>query len=257
MRSPRGQDGRAAPGDRPVSPASGGEHRYPIHCTAAAGSAIGEVAITPLLGFGAPRQRTQCVILQSIRVRAGTCSVHAVFQPAGGRAPGDRRQDQAGLPGDDRRRRQDGQRFLHPQPTKPFTTIGALPYLYEANLRRFCKRTRDAVDQGLLDLHSGGTTTQLSSEGAAGRRRLRAAHRQQPQSARLAPGPRERPADPRSAGLSARASTRPNSSASCAIAAVSITIRRSTRSASYPEPVQRILKRLAHTRADRLLNQVL
>jgi CDP-diacylglycerol--serine O-phosphatidyltransferase len=38
-------------------------------------------------------------------------------------------------------------------PEQPFTTIGALPYLYEANLRRFCKAHQDAVDRGLLDLH--------------------------------------------------------------------------------------------------------
>jgi CDP-diacylglycerol--serine O-phosphatidyltransferase len=37
-------------------------------------------------------------------------------------------------------------------PSEPFRTIAALPYLYELNLRRFCKAQQRAIDQGLLDL---------------------------------------------------------------------------------------------------------
>jgi len=38
-------------------------------------------------------------------------------------------------------------------PSEPFRTIAALPYLYELNLRRFCRAQQRAIDQGLLDLH--------------------------------------------------------------------------------------------------------
>ena len=38
-------------------------------------------------------------------------------------------------------------------PEEPFNAIGALPYLYEGNLRRFCKTHQDAIDQGLLNVH--------------------------------------------------------------------------------------------------------
>jgi CDP-diacylglycerol--serine O-phosphatidyltransferase len=69
----------------------------------------------------------------------------------------------------------------------PFSTIGALPYLYEANLRRFCKTHQKAVDQGhSRPLPLAARRAQLSREGSAGRRRLRTAHRQQHQSAGVA-----------------------------------------------------------------------
>ncbi|BDY04917.1 CDP-diacylglycerol--serine O-phosphatidyltransferase [Ferrimonas sp. YFM] len=37
-------------------------------------------------------------------------------------------------------------------PGQPFSPVGALPYLYEQNLRRFAKRHRRAIDAGLLNL---------------------------------------------------------------------------------------------------------
>jgi CDP-diacylglycerol---serine O-phosphatidyltransferase len=38
-------------------------------------------------------------------------------------------------------------------PSEPFKVIGALPYLYEANLRRFAKTHQAAMDTGQLNLH--------------------------------------------------------------------------------------------------------
>ncbi|MCG9696693.1 CDP-diacylglycerol--serine O-phosphatidyltransferase [Shewanella sp. Isolate11] len=38
-------------------------------------------------------------------------------------------------------------------PDKPFSTIGALPYLYEQSLRKFAKRQQWAIDSGLLNIH--------------------------------------------------------------------------------------------------------
>ncbi|MBK5256850.1 MAG: hypothetical protein JJE39_12515, partial [Vicinamibacteria bacterium] len=37
-------------------------------------------------------------------------------------------------------------------PGEPFKPIGALPYIYEGNLRRFCKTHQGAIDRGLLDV---------------------------------------------------------------------------------------------------------
>jgi CDP-diacylglycerol--serine O-phosphatidyltransferase len=37
-------------------------------------------------------------------------------------------------------------------PEEPFKTIGVLPYLYETNLRRFCKIHRRAIEAGLLEI---------------------------------------------------------------------------------------------------------
>lgn len=36
---------------------------------------------------------------------------------------------------------------------KPFSTIGAVPYLYEQSLRKFAKRQQWAIDKGLLNIH--------------------------------------------------------------------------------------------------------
>jgi CDP-diacylglycerol--serine O-phosphatidyltransferase len=38
-------------------------------------------------------------------------------------------------------------------PEEPFKTIGALPYLYEVNLRRFCNTFQGAIDRGQLNVH--------------------------------------------------------------------------------------------------------
>ena len=38
-------------------------------------------------------------------------------------------------------------------PDEPFKAIGALPYLYEGNLRRYCKTRQRAIEQGLLNVH--------------------------------------------------------------------------------------------------------
>jgi CDP-diacylglycerol--serine O-phosphatidyltransferase len=38
-------------------------------------------------------------------------------------------------------------------PEEPFKAIGTVPYLYEANLRRFCRSQQKAIDQGLLHVH--------------------------------------------------------------------------------------------------------
>lgn len=121
----------------------------------AAGAMIGnqQVGITPLLGLGSRANPLNSVIVQLIE-RATQRLV--VFTPY------------FNLPGPVRRaldakiRQQCRVTIVVGDKTandyyipadQPFSTIGALPYLYEANLRRFCKTHQKAVDQGLLDLH--------------------------------------------------------------------------------------------------------
>jgi CDP-diacylglycerol--serine O-phosphatidyltransferase len=114
---------------------------------------VGDLSITPLLGFGGRDNELNRAILQLVqrarrhlllftpyfnlpgplrraieaRIRQG-CRVTIIV--------GDKTANDFYIPVDE-----------------AFTTIGALPYLYEANLRRFCKQHQDAVDRGLLDLY--------------------------------------------------------------------------------------------------------
>ena len=112
----------------------------------------GEVGITPLIGLGLRHNELNLALLQLVshakhrlilftpyfnlpgslhrvlnrRIRAG-CHVMIVL--------GDKTANDFFIP-----------------PDEPFKTIGALPYLYEANLRRFCKTHQKAIDAGLLDV---------------------------------------------------------------------------------------------------------
>ncbi len=113
----------------------------------------GDVGITPLLGVGARGNELNAVLLQLIlhtkhrlvlftpyfnlpgllrkavdkKIKAG-CQINIIL--------GDKTASDFYLP-----------------PTEPFKTIGALPYLYEANLRRFCKTHQKAIDSGQLNVY--------------------------------------------------------------------------------------------------------
>ena len=113
----------------------------------------GQVGITPLLGFGPRGNQLNAVILQLIRRAERRLVLFTPYFNLPGpvrRALEDRLQQRCRVTivvGD-----KTANDFYIP-PDEPFTTIGALPYLYEGNLRRFCKTHQDAVDQGLLNLH--------------------------------------------------------------------------------------------------------
>ncbi|ROS00259.1 CDP-diacylglycerol--serine O-phosphatidyltransferase [Sinobacterium caligoides] len=54
-------------------------------------------------------------------------------------------------------------------PEKEFSTIGALPYMYEQTLRKFAKRQQWAIDKGLLNIHlwkEGGNSYHLKGVSA-------------------------------------------------------------------------------------------
>jgi len=112
----------------------------------------GEVGITPLLGLGRRENELNAALLSLIegaqerlvlftpyfnlprplhraireRLRAG-CQVTIVL--------GDKTANDFYVP-----------------PAEPFRTIAALPYLYEVNLRRFCKTQHQALEKGLLEI---------------------------------------------------------------------------------------------------------
>lgn len=113
----------------------------------------GEVAVTPLLGFGrvdnalndallaALRGARERVILltpyfnlpRPVRVVLGQllrrgCAIHLMV--------GDKTANDFYIP-----------------PEQPFKTIGLLPYLYENNLRRFARSHRRQIDSGQLNIH--------------------------------------------------------------------------------------------------------
>lgn len=113
----------------------------------------GEVGITPLLGLGSRDNELNAVLLNLIR-RARD---HLLLFTPYFNIPGPLRKAidakiEAGCKvtivlGD-----KTANDFYIP-PEEPFKTIGALPYLYEGNLRRFCKAHQDAIEHGLLNVH--------------------------------------------------------------------------------------------------------
>jgi len=142
-------------------------------------------------------------------------------------------------------------------PEQPFTSIGALPYLYEANLRRFCKTHQAAVDGGLLELylwrhenHSFHLKGLLVDDDYA----LLTGSNLNPRAWRLDLENGLLIHDPQGSLVAQHRAEVERIRAH----ARRLDHHRSLDSfESYPEPVRRIVKRLARTRADRLLNQVL
>jgi len=217
----------------------------------------GEVTITPLLGFGARDNELNRVVLQLIR-RAQRELL--LFTPY------------FNLPGPVRRAVEEKIRqhcrvtiivgdkiandFYIP-PEQPFTSIGALPYLYEANLRRFCKTHQAAVDGGLLELylwrhenHSFHLKGLLVDDDYA----LLTGSNLNPRAWRLDLENGLLIHDPQGSLVAQHRAEVERIRAH----ARRLDHHRSLDSfESYPEPVRRIVKRLARTRADRLLNQVL
>jgi CDP-diacylglycerol--serine O-phosphatidyltransferase len=113
----------------------------------------GEVGITPLLGLGSRDNELNAVLLNLVRHAR---SHLILFTPY------------FNLPGPLRRaidaKIREGCKVtvvlgdkiandFYIPPEEPFKTIGALPYLYEGNLRRFCRTHQGAIDRGLLNVH--------------------------------------------------------------------------------------------------------
>ncbi|MEF8729958.1 MAG: CDP-diacylglycerol--serine O-phosphatidyltransferase [Accumulibacter sp.] len=220
-------------------------------------AADGELCITPLLGFGGRENELNRAILQLVqRARRELLLFTPYFNLPGplrraieakiGQGcrvtiiVGDKTANDFYIPADE-----------------PFTTIGALPYLYETNLRRFCQRHQQAVDCGLLDLrlwrhenHSYHLKGLLVDDDYA----LLTGSNLNPRAWRLDLENGLLIHDPQGRLVGQHREE---------VERILLHCRRLDHHrsldplASYPEPVQRILKRLARTRTDRLLNQVL
>lgn len=142
-------------------------------------------------------------------------------------------------------------------PGEPFRTIGALPYLYEANLRRFCKTHQRAIDAGKLNVHvwrhdenSFHLKGLLIDENYA----LLTGNNINPRAWRLDLENGLLMQDPHGLLLDQHLAELDRILEHCqrldhhkALDSVE----------SYPIPVQRLIRRLARVRADRLVNQVL
>ena len=217
----------------------------------------GEVGITPLLGFGTRENQLNAVILQLIQRAERRLVLFTPYfnLPRVVRRAIDekiRQRCQVTIVVGDKTAND----FYIP-PEEPFTTIGALPYLYETNLRRFCKTHQNAVAQGLLDLqlwrhekhsfHLKGLLVDDDYALITGSNLNPRAWRLDLENGLLIHDPERRLIAQHHAELDRiLAHTRRLDD-----------YRSLDDIDSYPAPVQRILKRLARTRADRLVNQVL
>jgi CDP-diacylglycerol--serine O-phosphatidyltransferase len=217
----------------------------------------GEVGITPLLGLGGRDNELNAVLLKLIRHAAD----HVVlFTPY------------FNLPGPLRRaidvKINEGCKVtivlgdkmandFYIPPEEPFKTIGALPYLYEGNLRRFCKTHQDAMDRGLLNVHlwrHGHHTFHLKGLLVDENYALLTGNNINPRAWRL---------DLENGLLIHDPHRRLRDQHRAELEGILAHTRRLDHYGSletmetYPAPVQRLLRRLAHARMDRLVNQVL
>jgi len=217
----------------------------------------GEVGVTPLLGLGARDNELNAVVLDLIR--------HAkrhlvVFTPY------------FNLPGPVRRgidaKLREGCKVtivagdkvandFYIPPEEPFKSIGAVPYLYEGNLRRFCRARQGAIDRGLLNLHlwrHGNHSFHLKGLMVDEDYSLLTGHNINPRAWRMDLENGLLIHDPH--GLLA-AQNREELARVMAHAPRLDHYKSIETVESYPAPARRLLKRLAHARVDRLVNQVL
>ena len=217
----------------------------------------GDVGVTPLLGFGTRDNQLNAVILQLIaRARRRLVLFTPYFNLPGAvrRAIGKKIRQGCTVTivvGD-----KTANDFYTP-PEDAFTPIGALPYLYEANLRRFCQAHQEAVDQYLLHIHlwrQDGHSFHLKGLLVDDDYVLVTGSNLNPRAWRLDLENGLLLHDPE--GLLA-------AQHQAELERVLTQTRRLAHHSqlddvdSYPPPVRRLLRRLAHTRADRLVNQVL
>ena len=217
----------------------------------------GEIGITPLFGLGIRDNELNRTIVDLVRQAKDRL---VMFSPY------------FNLPGPVRRaldaRLKDGCRVMivlgdksandfYIPPEEAFKTIGAVPYLYEANLRRFCKTRQGFIDAGQLEVQlwrHGDNTFHLKGLLVDDRYALLTGNNINPRAWRLdlengllVHDPNKLLVGLHHAELERILRHTQRLSGHAALEPVE----------AYPEPVQRLLKRLARVRADRLVNQVL
>jgi CDP-diacylglycerol--serine O-phosphatidyltransferase len=142
-------------------------------------------------------------------------------------------------------------------PEEPFKTIGAVPYLYEGNLRRFCKARQRFIDAGRLEVRlwrHDDNTFHLKGMLVDDRYALLTGNNINPRAWRL---------DLENGLLIHDPNLLLAGHYRAELESILAHTQRLTGHEAldpfdaYPEPVQRLIKRLARVRADRLVNQVL
>jgi CDP-diacylglycerol--serine O-phosphatidyltransferase len=217
----------------------------------------GEIGVTPLFGFGVRDNELNRNIVELIRQAKERL---ILFTPY------------FNLPGPVQRtldlRLRDGCHVLivlgdkiandfYIPPEEPFKAIGAVPYLYEGNLRRFCKARQRFIDAGQLEIRlwrHDDNTFHLKGLLVDDRYALLTGNNINPRAWRLdlengllIHDPNRLLAGHYRAELESILAHTQRLSGHAALDPF----------AAYPEPVQRLIKRLARVRADRLVNQVL
>lgn len=217
----------------------------------------GEVGVTPLLGFGGRDNELNAVLLQLIRRAERQLILYTPYfnLPGPVRRAIDakiRKRCKVTLILGDK-----AANDFYIAPEEPFKSIGALPYLYEANLRRFCKSHQRAIDRGLLSVHlwrHAQHTFHVKGLLADDDYVLLTGHNVNPRAWRLDFENALLIHDPQRLLLEC------NRSELARILAHTRTLDHYTSLETvdaYPAPVQRLLRRLGRTRMDRLLNQML
>jgi len=217
----------------------------------------GELGVTPLLGFGGQGNELNSVLLSLIR----RASEHLVLYTPYFNLPGPvRRAISLKIKQRCKVTIVLGDKIANDfylDPEEPFKSIGAIPYLYEGNLRRFCKLHQRAIDLGLLNVHlwrHERNTFHLKGLLVDDDYALLTGHNFNPRAWRLDLENGLLLHDPhgllRDRHRAELASVLAHTGRLVSYAALE-TID------AYPAPVQRLLKRLGRTRIDRLLNQVL
>jgi CDP-diacylglycerol--serine O-phosphatidyltransferase len=217
----------------------------------------GEIGVTPLVGLGVRENSLNRTIVDLIRqARNRLVLFTPYFNPPGPvrRALDARLRDGCHVMivlGD-----KTANDFYIP-PGEPFKTIGAVPYLYENNLRRFCKARQSFIDAGRLDVRlwrDGDNTYHLKGLLIDDRHALLTGHNINPRAWRLdlengllIQDPNGLLAERHRAELENILEHTQRLTGHEALEPVE----------AYPAPVQRLLKRLARVRADRLVNHVL
>ena len=217
----------------------------------------GEIGVTPLFGLGARDNELNHTIVELIRqAKTRLVLFTPYFNPPGPvlRALDARLRDGCQITvviGD-----KVANDFYIP-PNEPFKTIGTLPYLYEANLRRFCKARRRFIENGQLDVRlwrDGDNTFHLKGLLVDDRFALLTGNNINPRAWRLdlengllIHDPQGLLIDQHHAELERILAHTQKLTSHEALDPIE----------SYPVPVQKMIKRLARVRADRLVNQML
>ncbi|MDR0528484.1 MAG: CDP-diacylglycerol--serine O-phosphatidyltransferase [Zoogloeaceae bacterium] len=217
----------------------------------------GEVGVTPLLGLGARGNELNRAVVELI----AQAKNHLVLFTPYFNLPGPaRRALDKCLKGGCRVTIVLGDKtandFYLP-PDEPFRTIGVLPYLYESNLRRFCRARQKFMDAERLDVRlwqDGDNTYHVKGLLADDRYILLTGSNINPRAWRLdlengllIHDPQKLLAESCRAELERIFARTRRLESYEALETLE----------AYPAPVQRLLKRLARVRADRLINQVL